>query len=288
MRPASFERSAWPGTTTLPGFGTWFNEARRLAPWLWWCALAMAAASLATSAMMLLDARTFNGVSVWVKPWKFQVSLAVHLFTLALFAVPLAHALGFRQSLKTMSFVAVAAGVFEVVYITWRASRGEASHFNGEDAFASIMYALMGLGAVALTACAGWLGWRILRQQDLTLSPLVRQSLGWGLVLGFVLGTLSGAYVSSKTGHWVGGTLSDAVSVPVVGWSLDGGDLRVAHFFGLHAMQVLPLAAWAMGRTMPKVMVMPSWWMFCVLYVGWTAFTFWQATQGLPLISRLH
>jgi hypothetical protein len=175
-------------------------------------------------------------------------------------------------------------GLFEVVYIAWRASRGEASHFNIGTPLAGAMYCLMGLGAVTLTGCAGWLGWRVLREPGLALSPLLRQGVGWGLVIGCVLGTLSGAYVSGQPGHWVGGTPSDAVSVPVVGWSLDGGDLRVAHFFGLHAMQILPLAAWLLDRAVSSDhRALRAWWILTALYVGWTVFTFLQATMGRPL-----
>ena len=102
------------------------------------------------------------------------------------------------------------------------------------------MYSLMGAGAVAMVSICLWMGVR-----DPAASRHHEIRTRWrsasGSMLTFVLGGGFGGYLGGQTSHWVGGTQSDANGVWLMNWSRDGGDLRVAHFFGMHAMQVLPL-----------------------------------------------
>ena len=75
--------------------------------------------------------------------------------------------------------------------------------------------------------------------------------------------------------------------LPLVNWSTVGGDLRIAHFFGLHGIQIIPLFAWWLSKkwkaaqTKQIVVVIA----FGLLYAAWIGHTFYQAKQGIPLIN---
>src|SRR5690606_10217231 len=129
-----------------------------------------------------------------------------------------------------------AAGLFEIGYIMLQAARGRASHFNNETVLESAMYALMGIGAVTLVVAPFIMGVWLWRDygRNLRADPL-RLAAALGLVLSAVTTLVIAGFMSSFWGsHWVGDATSDAGGLPLVGWSQQVGDLRVAHFFASH------------------------------------------------------
>lgn len=215
-----------------------------------------------------LDPRLFAGESVWLKPLKFALSVGLHLATIALLLAPLpAPGRGVRAALA----VVLVAGWFELLWIGARAGAGQPSHF-APDALGAVMFGLMGLGATLLTVIPAALGAAVLARGE---GPW-RVPAGLGLLVGGALGFVSGAAIGAAGGPLLGDA---TLRLPLLGWSLSGGDLRLAHFVGLHAMQALPLAAAAIGRARWRDPALVA------LAVAWVALTAWlmaRALAGLP------
>ncbi|WP_237215189.1 hypothetical protein [Falsiroseomonas oryziterrae] len=203
---------------------------------------AMLALTVACVIGMALDPRTLNGVSVWVKPAKFAASFVAWSWTLAWAWGVLAPAAREGIAARAVLWGTLGAAGFEQGWITLRAALGVLSHFAG-DALGGVMYSLMGAGAVTLVALAALLGLLVLLRGDPAQPRPWRLAVGLGLVIGGVLGGVSGASISGLGTPKVGGTASDAANLAPFFWSRDGGDLRVAHFLSIHAMQALPLLA---------------------------------------------
>jgi hypothetical protein len=254
---------------------------------LYWGGLALLLGSVASLVLTTLDSRQLQGVSVWLKPFKFQLSTGVYLLTLALFMVWLPAAALRTRTARYVVWAAVVSGLFEVGYITWQGSQGLASHFNTQTPFFANMYTLMGVGAVALASASLALGILIARSPAYSLPKAVTLAIVLGLVLTFVIGTGFGGYMSAqRAGHWVGGVLSDNGGLPLVKWSRSGGDLRVAHFFGIHAMHFIPAFAWMLGWTsVTQAQALRAVWAFALGFSGFCVWTFAQARNGTPFFA---
>jgi hypothetical protein len=255
--------------------GSVFAELDRRQPVLarlGWAALAVLLLCLA---MMVFDPRAFDGVSVWTKPAKFAASFLVWFWTLAWAWGVLAPEAARGRIARAILWGTVATALFEQGWITWRAAPGGASHF-AKDALGALMYGLMGLGALTLVALTAVLGLLVLlRPRTGAKRPRVL-AVGLGLVLGGVLGGFTGAAISVLDSPHIGGAATNAAGLPPFYWSRDGGDLRIAHFLGIHAMQALPLLA-LIGAGTRAVGLAAA---------GWTALTlaaFALALRGNPL-----
>ena len=250
-------------------------------------------ASLITLGLSVFDHRLFQGVSVWHKPWKFQISTVLYWWSLTWFISYFGTTEQFSLSRRFIVWMSLIAGLFEVVYISWQGAFGLASHYNTSSPFYGAMYTAMAVFAVLLTSTSGVLGYTVLRahSQTYATSVALRHAIGWGLIISSVLGIVTGAILGGRTnsgGHWVGGTTNDALGLMVLNWSRDGGDLRVAHFFALHAMQILPVMAVLFICLTPNMSPNTSKrfiWLLAAGYAGFCIFTLKQALSGIPFLG---
>ena len=270
-----------------------WTKLKTASPALAWGGAMMLFASLVTLGLSVLDPRLFQGVSVWHKPWKFQISTVFYLWSLAWFISYFGTTEQFSLNRRYIVWMSLLAGLFEVVYISWQGAFGLASHYNISSPFYGAMYTAMGIFAVLLTSTSGVLGYTVLRDRSQTYATSVgmRHAIGWGLIISSVLGIVTGAILGGRTssgGHWVGGTSNDALGLMVLNWSRDGGDLRVAHFFALHAMQILPFVAMLFFWLTPNMNPNTSKrfiWLLAVGYTGFCTFTLMQALSGTPFLG---
>jgi hypothetical protein len=231
----------------------------------------------------LIDPRTVNGVSVWVKPVKFLLSIAVYLWTLAWFTGHLGPQS--RQSLAGRYVVhgTVLFTTLELAWIIGMSVAGQPSHFNRASAAAGVLYSLAGLGAVGLTVSMLIQGVQLARDRTVALAPAFRLSLVLGSLLGGVGTLVFAGFMASGKGHWIGGIASDAAGLPLIGWSRTGGDLRVAHFWATHAQQFVPLAGAVLAPVAGR-WAMPATALAALAYVAFAVFTFAQALAGRPFL----
>ena len=95
------------------------------------------------------------------------------------------------------------------------------------------MFGVMAIAAVGLTASQAWLAWEIWKEPRGAGMPVETLGVIIGLVLTFVLSTISG--------FMLGGNQAPAgQGLPIVGWHFYK-DIRPAHFLGVHAQQLIPL-----------------------------------------------
>ncbi len=273
--------AAFPARPALPAL---LDQMFRDAPLLTRLGLFLTASLAVTLLAAALDPRQFQGINVWIKPVKFQLSLALYTLTLAAYARWLPPALGQNAAWRAYTAVVALCILAELAWIGGAAANGTGSHFNTATPLMAALYPLMGLAAVTLTTLSLAFGIAIARNPATGLSPALRTGLALGLVLTFVLTVPVAGYMAGTPGHLVGTPVTGATLWPM-GWSREVGDLRVAHFFATHAMQVIPAAALVAAWLLPDAAARPAVIAISLAFTALVAFTFWQAVAGRPFLA---
>lgn len=243
--------------------------------------LALLMLALVGAVLQTVDPRVLaSGVNVWVKPVKFLVSVGVFALTAAWFFGYIRPERRGALLPRMVVVMLIGAGSLELLWIGWQAGNGLESHFNNDTPFYNMMYSLMGLFAVILIGSTLPLAWEIARRPAAGTRSDFIAAVVIGLILTFLLGGGLGGYMSAQPGHSVGAT---GGHVPLFGWNRSGGDLRVAHFLGIHVQQAIPLlaaliAGWRRGRRWTALAL------GTFVYVALTLAVFAQAVAGRPLL----
>ena len=272
-------------------------------------AVAMAGLAAVAATGIVVDDRVLLGVPIWLKPFKFAISLVVYTGTLAYLIGSLQD--GLREGVSRLSKparhagwlgnVIVAASFIEMAVIVGQVIRGRRSHFNVETPLDSALWSVMAVTILMLWIATALIGVVLLRHYKGDRPTVLAVRYGLlislaGMAIGFLMTQPTEEQLASGPPTVVGshsvGVAEGGPGLPLVNWSTTGGDLRVAHFIGLHALQALPLLAFGLARAARRWPVLrPSRsrtrlvGLGAVGMAGVTALTTWQALRGQPVAS---
>ncbi len=268
-----------PGTARAAG--SLVRRAWRTNPSLTLVAGASILVFVGTLLGLLLDPRVITGAPAWLKPAKFALSIGIYSAT---FLWLLHFVQGHARAMRAIGGITAAMAWGELLIIALQALRGTISHFNLSTPLDTALWASMGVMISVLWAANAVAAVLLMRQ------PLVDRAWAWSLRLSLVLALVGMAVAvpMAVSGAHTVGLADGGPGLPLVGWSTVGGDLRVAHFVGLHALQALPLLAWLVGRkwvglsAQSRVRLV---WALAGTYLGVILVLTWQALRGQSLIA---
>jgi hypothetical protein len=214
-----------------------------------------------------------RGINAWLKPFKFALSIGTFSWTMGWYA----YELNAPVSVHIYNWVTIALLGFEIVYIALQAARGQLSHYNVSSKVYSVLTVMMGVAAAIVTLWTGYIGILFCAADLKNLPDYYVLSIRISIFL-FVFFAFEGASMGARRTHTVGGPEGTEV-LPVFNWSTRYGDLRVAHFIGMHALQLLPLLSWYVLKNTLTTGIAGA------IYGLLAVFTLTHALKGKPLIA---
>jgi len=256
----------------------------------------MLVVAAASAVAMSVDARVITGAPAWLKPFKFAVSTAVYSLTLAWIFSWLPD---WPRLVRVVGWTTAIVFVLEVAMIDAQAWRGTTSHFNVSTPLDAMLFLVMGTAILLQTLVSVAAAVALWRQR------FTDRALGWALRFGLtitIVGALTGPLMTRPTpaqlagaraegrmttagAHSVGG-VDGGPGILVTGWSREHGDLRVPHFIGLHALQVLALIAVGLRRwRRPEALRVRATLAATASYASLFLLLLWEALRGQSVVA---
>lgn len=245
---------------------------------------------------LVLDDRVLNYSPLWLKPLKFAVSSVIYSITL----LYLTSLIPNQKSIKLANAITNYGLTVELIIIYLQAYRGRMSHFNFQTFDDMILFQVMAFAIVLV-----WMslliyiwGFFKLDANKNLLIPTIRVGL---IITFFSMGMAFTMTSPSKEdlkkaeanqgpigivmgSHSVNET-DETKRLPLTSWARTGGDLRIAHFLGLHALQALLFLGFLFRKI--NLSYKSGLWIVNAVgisYAGLVLFTLIQALNGIPLI----
>jgi hypothetical protein len=221
--------------------------------------------------LMQFDSQQILGINRWIKPMKFFFSVWIMVWTMGWLLFYLAD----RKKASVISWLIILTMFIENFLITMQACRGVTSHFNVKQPMNAMVFSIMGIAILVFTFAIVYCEWLFFRQKEFAISSAYL----WGIRLGilfFILFSLEAGLMLGRLSHTVGGP-DGGPGLPLVNWSTKYGDLRIAHFLGLHSLQILPLAGYYLFKKTGSLII------FSTFYFLVVAAILIVALKGLPL-----
>ncbi len=210
------------------------------------------------------------GVNAWYKPLKFALSTFTYAWAMAWYCSYLPN-----FNVKLFNWTVIILLGFEIAYIALQAGKGQLSHYNTSTPMHSLLFSMMAIAASLVTLYTAYVCMLFFNGSFDNLPDYYVWSIRLALIL-FVIFSFEGFAMGARLSHTVG-AMNDNSSLFVLGWSKTFGDLRVAHFVGMHALQVLPIVAYYLLKNTKMTIA------FSVLYGLLALTTLIQALRGRSL-----
>ena len=257
------------------------RTVKESSPILYWIVVFHFVMAVVCIAGIFIDNRMLMGLNIWVKPLKFCISGGIYIFTVGYLTTVYPYSIRKKNIINNIVSWTLLG---EILIVLFQAARGVKSHYNESSLFDGILFGIMGLLIAVNVLIMVFFIFDTLRLKfNIPKSIQVALLLGWIVVL---FGSWVGGQMISQMSHNVG-VADGGAGLPLLNWSTIAGDLRVAHFFGLHGIQIIPLfAVWlsAKWKTTNRNQILAVI-IFGLLYMAWIGFTFYQAKQGMALIK---